>query len=204
MIGGVGVSGVRRRRPGGLGGAGGGVVAIGRQHSISKRQVPAFFKLNRRGNRQQVQVKRKKVIRAGGGRPQVTRFTRYAGGNMVLMRKRNQQRLRRQRQKRRRQRQRQKKRRRQKQKRRKQQQQKNKNNRNRKKQNQLLQRIRRRTKQDVGGGRIEGISKIQRDGDAEMQLFGNYTLVSKIFILFVLQKNLQQFLTNKFYRSVHI
>jgi hypothetical protein len=43
---------------------------------------------------------------------------------------------------------------------------------------QAKQRIRRRTLQDVGGGRVEGLSRVQRDGDAEMQLFGNYTLVS--------------------------
>jgi len=30
---------------------------------------------------------------------------------------------------------------------------------------------------NVGGGKVEGLSKVTRDGDAEMQLFGNYTLI---------------------------
>lgn len=34
-----------------------------------------------------------------------------------------------------------------------------------------------RNRRNAGGGRVEGLSKITRDGDAEMQLFGNYTLV---------------------------
>jgi hypothetical protein len=47
-------------------------------------------------------------------------------------------------------------------------------------------RLKRFAKKNVGGGKIEGISKVIRDGDAEMQLFGNYTLVrrKKLLILF--------------------
>jgi hypothetical protein len=45
-------------------------------------------------------------------------------------------------------------------------------------------RIRRRrmVKKNVGGGRVEGLSRVQRDGDAEMQLFGNYTLVREFYM----------------------
>jgi len=68
-----------------------------------------------------------------------------------------------------------------------------KKNRQKKKETQEQQRRRRkknkrrrlvkRKAQYVGGGRVDGLSKVERDGDAEMQLFGNYTLVCSILIL---------------------
>lgn len=188
-----GASGFRRRRPT-IGASGG--VSIG-------RQLPAFFRfgkkkprpLQQKIKRQQgrkkplPRAKRNKVAIGG-----VQKIKNVAGANPFLRKRLQQQKLAAQR--RRRQRLRQQRIKQQlKNRLKKQQQQKNKNklnqnlNKNNKNKQQLLQRIRRRTRQDVGGGRIEGLSRVQRDGDAEMQLFGNYTLVKKIpLIIIIVQK----------------
>ncbi|ODN00224.1 hypothetical protein Ocin01_06471 [Orchesella cincta] len=184
----AGASGVRRRRP---------VRVSGR--SIVKRQVAAFFRPKKK-KQQQVQQ-----FLPGQGRKKIQNqklATRINNVNRTPLfgNRRRQQIL--QQQRRRRQQIRQQKLQQKLRRKKQQQQQKNKlNKNNKKKQQMLLQRIRRRIRQDVGGGRIEGLSRVERDGDAEMQLFGNYTLIRSHMKMGPLELTMQFRTTNGIRRS---